>query len=117
MIGIVLAYFVAAVSPNMDVANAVLPVYVTINLFFGGFLFDFNTIPRYWKWRVLDPPPVPSQREGRVWLVSSHMGGVCVASGRWFLVPVASPHGVACSARPDAAGTRTSTSCATRGAR
>lgn len=50
MIGIVLAYFVAAICPNMDVANAVLPIYVTMLLFFGGFLFDFNTMPGYWKW-------------------------------------------------------------------
>lgn len=35
----VLAYFVAAMSPNMDVANAALPVYVSTLLYFGGFLF------------------------------------------------------------------------------
>lgn len=35
----VLAYFVAAMSPNMDVANAALPVYVSTLLFFTGFLF------------------------------------------------------------------------------
>jgi hypothetical protein len=34
-----LAYFVAALSPNMDVANAALPVYVSTLLYFGGFLF------------------------------------------------------------------------------
>jgi 4-hydroxybenzoate polyprenyltransferase len=34
-----LAYFVAAMSPNMDVANAALPVYVSTLLYFGGFLF------------------------------------------------------------------------------
>ena len=34
----VLAYFVAAMSPNMDVANAALPVYVSTLLYFGGFL-------------------------------------------------------------------------------
>jgi hypothetical protein len=32
----VLAYFVAAMSPNMDVANAALPVYVSTLLYFGG---------------------------------------------------------------------------------
>jgi ATP-binding cassette subfamily G (WHITE) protein 2 len=37
--GIVLAYFVAALSPNMDVANAALPTYVVTLLFFAGFLF------------------------------------------------------------------------------
>ncbi|MEW5308615.1 MAG: hypothetical protein WDW38_000559 [Sanguina aurantia] len=48
--GIVLAYFVAAFSPNMDVANAVLPTYVVTLLFFGGFLFRFSAMPQYWKW-------------------------------------------------------------------
>lgn len=49
-IGIVLAYFVAGASPTMDVANAVLPTYVTFLLFFGGFILDFRTMPSYWKW-------------------------------------------------------------------
>jgi hypothetical protein len=35
--GIVLAYFIAAISPNMDVANALLPTYVVTLLFFSGF--------------------------------------------------------------------------------
>eukprot|EP00877_Chromochloris_zofingiensis_P004326 jgi/Chrzof1/13895/Cz08g16130.t1 len=48
--GIVLAYFVAALSPNMDVANAALPTYVTSLLFFGGFLFTFDKMPVWWKW-------------------------------------------------------------------
>jgi ATP-binding cassette subfamily G (WHITE) protein 2 len=42
-IGVVLAYWIAAISPNMDVANALLPVYVTTQLFFGGFILDFRT--------------------------------------------------------------------------
>merc|ERR1712023_2454 len=37
MIGIVLAYAVAAVAPNMDAANALLPTYVTVCMYFGGF--------------------------------------------------------------------------------
>jgi hypothetical protein len=36
--GIVLAYFIAAISPSMDVANALLPTYVVTLLFFSGFL-------------------------------------------------------------------------------
>lgn len=48
--GIVLAYFVAAMSPNMDVANAALPTYVVTLLFFAGFLFRFQDIPDYWFW-------------------------------------------------------------------
>lgn len=48
--GIVVAYFIAALSPNMDVANAALPTYVTTLLFFSGFLLRFQDIPRYWYW-------------------------------------------------------------------
>lgn len=48
--GIVLAYFIAALSPNMDVANALLPTYVVTLLFFGGFLFRYVDMPPYWKW-------------------------------------------------------------------
>lgn len=38
--GIVLAYFIAALSPNMDVANAALPAYVVTLLFFAGKILD-----------------------------------------------------------------------------
>mmetsp|Transcript_15663 Transcript_15663/g.27086 ORF Transcript_15663/g.27086 Transcript_15663/m.27086 type:complete len:488 (-) Transcript_15663:808-2271(-) len=48
--GIVLAYFVAALSPNMDIANALLPTYVVTLLFFAGFLFRFDDMPPWWKW-------------------------------------------------------------------
>ena len=34
-----LAYFIASISPNLDVANALLPTYVVTLLFFAGFLF------------------------------------------------------------------------------
>ena len=50
--GIVLAYFVAALSPNMDVANAALPAYVVTLLFFAGFLLRWDVIPDYWIWWV-----------------------------------------------------------------
>lgn len=49
-IGIVLAYFISALSPNMDVANAALPTYVVTLLFFAGFLMRFADMPAYWKW-------------------------------------------------------------------
>lgn len=45
-----LAYFIAALSPNMDVANAALPTYVVSLLFFSGFLIRYDDIPNYWKW-------------------------------------------------------------------
>ncbi|CAK0783380.1 hypothetical protein CVIRNUC_006579 [Coccomyxa viridis] len=49
-IGIVLAYAIASVSPNMDVANAALPAYVTSLLFFVGLLLRIQDQPNYWKW-------------------------------------------------------------------
>jgi hypothetical protein len=50
MIGIVLAYAVAAVAPNMDAANAMLPTYVTLCMYFGGLFILFDNIPTGWKW-------------------------------------------------------------------
>ena len=35
-VGVVIAYFVAAISPDMEVANAALPAYVVTLLFFTG---------------------------------------------------------------------------------
>ena len=46
----VLAYFIAAISPNMDVANAALPTYVVTLLFFVGLLIRSADQPRYWHW-------------------------------------------------------------------
>ncbi len=45
-----LAYLIAAISPNMDTANAALPAYVTVLLFFSGFLITWPKIPKYWIW-------------------------------------------------------------------
>lgn len=50
LVGVVLAYLVAAISPNMDTANAALPAYVTTLLFFSGFLITWDKIPEYWIW-------------------------------------------------------------------
>ncbi|QDZ20061.1 ATP-binding cassette transporter [Chloropicon primus] len=49
-IGIVLAYLVAAFSPSVDSANAFLPCYVTLCLFFVGLLIPYGEIPVYWSW-------------------------------------------------------------------
>lgn len=49
-IGIVLAYLIAALSPNMDVANAALPAFVVTLLFFAGQLITFDSMPVYWGW-------------------------------------------------------------------
>jgi ABC-type multidrug transport system ATPase subunit len=50
MIGIVLAYTVAAIAPNMEAANAMLPAYVTVCMFFGGLFIVFDEIPDGWYW-------------------------------------------------------------------
>ncbi|KXZ50089.1 hypothetical protein GPECTOR_18g66 [Gonium pectorale] len=49
-VGIVLAYLVAALSPNMDVANAALPGFVVTLLFFAGQLMTVDSIPAWWQW-------------------------------------------------------------------
>ncbi|CAD7705430.1 unnamed protein product [Ostreobium quekettii] len=48
--GVALGYLVAALSPNMDVANAALPAYGMTLLLFSGFLIRATNIPSYWFW-------------------------------------------------------------------
>lgn len=50
LVGISLGYFIAALSPNMDVANAALPLFITIFLFFTGLLIRWVDTPWYWRW-------------------------------------------------------------------
>ena len=50
MMGIILAYAVAAVAPTMEAANAILPTMVTIWMFFGGLFIVFDKIPIGWYW-------------------------------------------------------------------
>ena len=50
MMGIILAYAVAAVAPTMEATNAILPTLVTIWMFFGGLFIVFDKIPRGWYW-------------------------------------------------------------------
>jgi len=50
MVGIVLAYFVAAAVPTLEAANAALPTYVTICMFFGGLVIVYERIPPGWAW-------------------------------------------------------------------
>ncbi len=45
-----LAYFVAACSSSMGVANAVVPTYLSTLLFFTGFVIRRQNIPDYWIW-------------------------------------------------------------------
>eukprot|EP00958_Prasinococcus_capsulatus_P026106 scaffold4595_cov415-Prasinococcus_capsulatus_cf.AAC.4 len=48
--GIALAYLVSAVAPHMDAANALLPTYSVIMLFFTGILIRRQDIPPAWRW-------------------------------------------------------------------
>ena len=48
-----LAYFVASMSPTMEIASAALPTYVVSLLFYAGFLLRWKNIPNYWKWCAL----------------------------------------------------------------
>ena len=50
MNGICLAYAVAAIVPNMDAANALLPTLVTMWMYFGGLFLLFDKIPVYFNW-------------------------------------------------------------------
>lgn len=50
MVGITLAYAVAALVPTMDAANAALPVAVTMWLYFGTFFITTSEMPDYAAW-------------------------------------------------------------------
>lgn len=52
MSGIILAYLFASACPNLEVANAALPTYVTIQLFFGGLFITDGNVPPGWKWAM-----------------------------------------------------------------
>ena len=54
MCGICLAYAVAAIAPNMDAANALLPTYVTTCMYFGGLFLLFDKIPIGWRCEIQD---------------------------------------------------------------
>ena len=50
MTGIALAYTFAALVPTLDAADAILPIYVTGCLYYGGFVITFDKIPESWEW-------------------------------------------------------------------
>jgi len=50
MMGILIAYGVAAVVPTLEAANALLPTYVTLCMYFGGLFLLFDKIPDAWFW-------------------------------------------------------------------
>lgn len=49
-IGIALSYALAAVCPTTEAANALLPTYVTVNIFMVGYLILWSDIPVAWRW-------------------------------------------------------------------
>lgn len=49
-VGISSAYFISAMSPNMDVANAAVPVYGVMCMFFSGFLIAVPDIGWWLRW-------------------------------------------------------------------
>ena len=49
-IGISLAYALAAFCPTTEAANALLPTYVTVNIFLTGYLIVWSDIPLAWRW-------------------------------------------------------------------
>ncbi|KAG7363545.1 multidrug ABC transporter ATPase [Nitzschia inconspicua] len=50
LIGVMLAYFFSAAVPSLEAANALLPTYVTICIYFGGLFIVFDKIPKGWVW-------------------------------------------------------------------
>jgi ATP-binding cassette subfamily G (WHITE) protein 2 len=52
VVGISSAYFISAMSPNMDVANAAVPIYGVLCMFFSGFLQRVNSMGWWWRWYV-----------------------------------------------------------------
>lgn len=48
--GVVIAYWIAASSPNVEAANAILPTFVTVDIFFAGYIIVYSDIPLGWRW-------------------------------------------------------------------
>eukprot|EP00210_Caulerpa_lentillifera_P004875 g4653.t1 len=48
--GIAIAYAIAAVAPNLDAANAMLPAYASTLIMFSGFMIRLDDIPNYYYW-------------------------------------------------------------------
>jgi len=49
-VGVSMAYCVASFVPNLDVGNALVPIYAVTLLFFSGFLISIPDIPPWWRW-------------------------------------------------------------------
>jgi ATP-binding cassette subfamily G (WHITE) protein 2 len=54
--GITVSYAICSVSPSIDVANAAVPIFGVICMFFSGFLIRMESIGWYWRWLVYLTP-------------------------------------------------------------
>ena len=50
------AYLAAAAMPALELANALVPLYMAFNLFFAGFLLPLPQIPQGWHWYTFINP-------------------------------------------------------------
>ena len=55
-VGIASAYFIAAMSPSIDVANAAVPIYGVLCMFFAGFLIRRQDMGWWWRWYLYCTP-------------------------------------------------------------
>eukprot|EP00890_Picochlorum_soloecismus_P003061 jgi/Picsp_1/3756/NSC_06591-R1_abc family transporter: multidrug len=54
--GITVSYAICSVSPSIDVANAAVPIFGVICLFFSGYLIRLDDIGWWWRWFVYLTP-------------------------------------------------------------
>ena len=69
-----LALAIASISPNMEIAGALVPAILSLCALAGGFLKSFNSLPIWWKWfNVVDfiswaySALMMNQYQGQVW--------------------------------------------------
>jgi ATP-binding cassette subfamily G (WHITE) protein 2 len=54
--GIMVSYAICSISPSIDVANAAVPIFGVICLFFSGFLILISSVGWWWRWLVYACP-------------------------------------------------------------
>lgn len=54
--GISVSYFITCMSPTMDAANAAVPTFGVLCLFFSGFLIRTESIGWWWRWYLYASP-------------------------------------------------------------
>lgn len=50
LVGVAIAYSIAAVAPSLDAANAMLPAYASTLILFSGFMIRLDDIPNFYYW-------------------------------------------------------------------